>query len=339
MPINGKELLRQVFSASPLQRIPSVPLLCSHAARLEQISTKEMLTDPTQLSKALQNAQTLYNYDAVTCVFDPTLEAEACGCQVFWGDHYEMPTVAALSTGDPTEISRIDINDITKRGRLPVVLEAALRLKIVLGRRVAIIGVVTGPFTLAASLIGADIIQEFEAKNEQAQSALAVAGKVAIEMCKAYCNLEIDGVMVADKFASRLPVKHSDKLRSMFAPLWNIVRFHNGYSILLTEKGDSNALESLCSSGADAVAAVFTTGFIELKTMIANKSNMVFGTAIPSTLLSGGATELEEYMTNYLRAGIDRRSFLTTEGEIPSKTSPEHIHGIMKAITSLRLGD
>jgi uroporphyrinogen decarboxylase len=295
-----------------------------------------MLTDPTQLSKALKNAQSLYNYDAVTCVFDPSLEAEACGCPVIWGDDYDIPSVSAHPAGDLAEISRIDITDIATRGRLPVVVEAAKRLKIALGRRVAIVGVVTGPLTLAGSLIGRDIIEALDERQEEAQSLVAVAARVAVEVCKAYCSLELDGVMVADRFASRLPLKHSDKLRSLLTPLWNIVRFHNAYSILWSEKGDPSALECLCSAGADAVAAVVTPGFADLKTMMVNKSNLVFGAAIPSTLLASGATELEEYVTNYLRAGTDRRMFLTTEGEVPGNTSPEHIHGIMKAIASPR---
>jgi len=100
MWISGRDLVRQVFASSLMPRIPFIPLLCSHAARLDQISTEEMITDPTQMSKALQNAQALYDCDAVTCVFDPTLEAEACGYRFIWGDYYDIHSVSEYPADD-----------------------------------------------------------------------------------------------------------------------------------------------------------------------------------------------------------------------------------------------
>lgn len=330
--VSGRELVRQLFALARLYRVPFIPLICSHAAKLEQITTHQMLTDPTQLSKALQNAQTLYNYDAVTCVFDPTLEAEACGCPITWGENYEMPSVFPHPAGNVREIARIDISDIATRGRLPIALEATRRLKIVLGRKVAVIGVVTGPLTIAASLIGTDIIQALEENEEETQGVIELTARVALEVCKAYCGLELDAIVVAEGPVSRLSAQHSDRLCALLSPIWNVVRFHNAYSILLTKEGDLHCLDYLSNIGADGVAVVAGIRPLDLKTMLLQKPNIVFGAAIPSSLLTSEDGQIGECLVDYLKAGIDTRFFLTTEWEIPSGTYPEKIHEVINTI-------
>lgn len=330
--VSGRELTGQLFASARLHRFPFIPLICSHAAKLEQITTRQMLTDPTQLSKALQNAQTLYNYDAVTCVFDPTLEAEACGCPIAWGERYEMPSVSPHPAGNFREIARINISNITAGGRLPVALESARRLKIVLGRKVAIIGVVTGPLTIAASLIGNDIIQALEENEEEAQDVIGLAARIALEVCKAYCGLELDGIVVAEGPIARLSGQHSDRLCALLNPIWNVVRFHNAYSILLTKEGDLRCLEYLSNIGADGVVIASGLGPADLKTILLRKPNIVFGAAIPSSQLTSEDDRIEEWLADYFKAGINKRFFLTTEWEIPASTFPEKMHTVISTI-------
>jgi uroporphyrinogen-III decarboxylase len=331
--MSGKELIGQLFAFARLHRVPFIPLICSHAAKLEQITTHQMLTDPTQLSKALQNAQTLYNYDAVTCLFDPTLEAEACGCPITWGDGYEMPFVSPHPVGNIREIARINVSDIVKRGRLPIVFEAARRLKIILGRKVAIIGVVTGPLTIAASLIGNDIIRALEENEEETQGVIELAAKVTLEVCKAYCGLELDAIAVAEGPIARLSAQGSDRLCSLLSPVWNVVRFHNAYSILLTNEGDLHCLDYLSNVGADGVVIAAGIKPFDLKAILLQKPTVVFGAAIPSSLLTSENSQTEEWLADCLRAGIDTRFFLTTEWETPSGTYPEKMHAVMNTIT------
>ena len=308
-----------------------MPWVCSHAAKLEQIPTQTMLTDPTQLSKALQNAQKLYDYDAVINIFDPTVEAEACGCPIRWGGPYELPSALPHPAGDFKEIARLDISNLEKKGRLPVILEATRRLKLVLGRKVAIIGVVTGPLAIAASLTGGDVVQALEEGRQEAENVLKLAARVTLEICKAYSGLELDVIVLAEgRLESLYAMKHAERLRSLFRPVWNIVRYHNAYSVLLTKQANLSNLEHLSSFGADGV--VVSAGVGPLNTDGLQKSSCVVGMGLPSSILltkEGGAGE---YVARTLQAGRDRRFFITTEWEIPSDTFPENLHEIMKAI-------
>lgn len=121
----SKKLVRDLFRLSELPRLPFIPWVSTFAARLEQISVKEMLSDPTTLSKSLENAQKLFGYDAIISVFDPSLEAEACGCRIAWGAEGELPTVIGHPLMEGATIEDLDFSEIEKRGRLPIILESA----------------------------------------------------------------------------------------------------------------------------------------------------------------------------------------------------------------------
>ena len=159
--ITSKELVQRLFLDQELPRLPFIPWLGGHTAKLEQISLRTMTTDPGKLSTALQNAWKLYGHDAITSPFDPTLEAEACGCELIW-QYDDQPLPVAHKLQNSPGINMLDISDPEKRGRLPVVLEAMQRIKTALGQTVALIPVVTGPISLASQLLGKDIIKEID---------------------------------------------------------------------------------------------------------------------------------------------------------------------------------
>ena len=84
MPQTSKEMVRALLSGAPVSRPPFIPYMASAAARFMEVLVQRMFTDPTTLANSLQSAQRLFKYDAIVVLFDPTLEAEACGCGLAW---------------------------------------------------------------------------------------------------------------------------------------------------------------------------------------------------------------------------------------------------------------
>ena len=150
-----RELFANLFQMRTLSRVPFIPWVTSFAAKLEQIPVKEMLSDATLLSRSLQNAQKLFGYDGITIVFDSTLEAEACGSEIKWSDSGKLPEVVSYPLAKGARVEDLDISDLEKRGRIPVVLETVKRLSILKGKELPLLGVITGPITLA-KLLGCD---------------------------------------------------------------------------------------------------------------------------------------------------------------------------------------
>ena len=250
-PITSRDLIKRLFSATELPRIPFIPWVCTHAARLEQVSVRQMLTDSTKLAMSLQNTQKLYGYDVVANVFDSSLEVEACGCSITWKSEQELPFVSGHPVGG--SIAQLDIANIEKRGRLPVVLEATRRLKIVLGKTVALAGVVTGPVSLAARLREDNIIQKLDETPEEAREILELARQICLKICRAYCELGVDIIAVADDLLPQALPKHLPLLLSVFRPLWSMARFYDAQSILLTRGCTGDNVEALLQLGADGV--------------------------------------------------------------------------------------
>lgn len=330
--VTSKEIVRRIFSQTESPRIPFIPLVCTYAAKLEQISVRKMLTDPTQLAKAIQNAQTLFGYDGVINVLDPSLEAEVCGCPVTWKDEDELPSISA-PIGGYDKIAQLDISGIEKKGRLPVVLEATRRLKIVLGRTVIVAGVITGPLKLASYLIGSSIIRELEEKPEEARKVIDFAGQVTTKVCKAYCELEPDIIVLADDMLPQFPLEKFPIFFPVVRPILNIVSFYNAWLILMTKECPPEKLDILFKLGVSGVVIDMEGDFSVVKKR-ASEQGIVIGGALPFSILNAESEYLEQYIRACLEKVGNKGFFLTTKWEIPTAIPPENIHKIMKVITN-----
>ncbi len=319
----SREIVKKVFSGGKQSRVPFMPWVCIHAARLEQLAVQKMLGDPALLARALQNAHKLYGYDMAINIFDPVIEAEACGCPVRWINDRELPV---LEDHPPIDhLSEEEIGAIRTKGRLPVVLEATRRLKINLGRTVAIAGVVTGPFTVANHLRGRDLVDGLDNNPEEAKKVVELAGKVCLEVCKSYGELELDLIVLADSVMPRLSIRNLPLALSVLKPLTNVVQFYNSVPLLLAHGCTRDSLELLAKIEVDGMVA---DGSIE-SDLREKRAPCVVGRSIPSSVLNGPKEKLTAHMKDCL--GGDRRGlFISTEWQVPYDTLPENMHEVMK---------
>ena len=81
--------------------------------------------------------------------------AEAMGSKIRYFDHniaqLETPALASLD-----EVDKAKLVDVEKDGRLPIILEGLRLVKKELGDKVPVSGTVTGPFTIAAMVVGTE---------------------------------------------------------------------------------------------------------------------------------------------------------------------------------------
>src|SRR4030043_2242337 len=126
--ITSKGLVRGVFDSVDLPRLPFIPWVFTHAARLEQIPLRKLFADPTQYTKCLQNARKLYGYDAIIGGFDSSLEIEICGYPVNWRGDYETPATSPHPEFDFGHLKNINIESASKTGRFGTVIESLRRI-------------------------------------------------------------------------------------------------------------------------------------------------------------------------------------------------------------------
>jgi uroporphyrinogen-III decarboxylase len=328
---SSKALVRSVFESGSLPRLPYIPWVFTHAARLEQVPLRRMYADPTQYVKCLQNARKLYGYDAVISGFDASLEAELCGCRLTWAGDYEAPAAGQLPGLDIKHLQNIDIEALSSSGRLGTVMESLRRIATVSGQSLAMAIVVTGPLTLAGTLLGKDIAWELARGAVGVEKAVETTAAFLLRLVQAYGELEPDMVVVADRLLPSLPAERRPWLESALSPLVNTVRFFNAFSVLLPGEINTEELSGLLDLGFDGVAA----GGIDAAAWqdIRAGRPCVLGHAIPSRLLLSGGPELQDYIDKYLPGKDETGVFLTTDWEIPDAAPADVVRSLMKMVS------
>lgn len=327
--VSSKALVKDLFLMKEVPRIPFIPWVCTFAAKLEQVTVPDMLSDPGLLSTALLNSQELLGYDAITVVFDPTLEAEACGCEIAWPDAGDaLPLVVSHPFPGGTGMEKIDLSGLEKQGRLPACLEAFKRINILRGKQVALLGMVTGPVTLARHLYGENLAADLKQGKVEAVKAVAAAGSIGLKMCRTYCELGADVIAINDKM---LGPADAAVLLAAAAPLksiWNVIRFYNARSLMLTTDCPPENIRPVTDLQADGVA--LGTGMDNAALLQAAGRKTCCGLSLPTAVLNKA---VDAVTPADIPAADNRRGwFITSDGEIPYTASVETVQELMKLI-------
>lgn len=327
-----KELFAKLFQKRILSRPPFIPWVSTFAAKLEQISIREMLSDATLLTRSLQNAQKLFGYDGIPVVFDPTLEAEACGCEVKWNDSGELPEVATCPLGEGATVEDLDISEFERHGRISVALDTASRISILKGREIPVLGVVNGPITLAKLLGGDSVIAGLEGDSYETMELLELSQKLNLKLCRAYCERDVDGIVIAENLLGKLnPSLLNEIVAPMFQTIRNIARYYKAYFIILTQDCSEEHVDPIFGMQADGVVI---SGDIEFEHVreAAIKHDCCFSANIPCSALLGNQTELKDLARDFMSLRGQEGFFISTEWEVPYDTPVTNFHEIMKSI-------
>jgi uroporphyrinogen decarboxylase len=329
--ITSKRLVRGAFESADLPRLPFIPWIFTHAARLEQIPVRRIFDDPTQYTKCLQNARKLYGYDAIISSFDSSLEMEICGYPVNWKGDYEAPATSPHPEFDFGRLKDINVESASKTGRFGTVIESLRRINRVSGANLALAAVVNGPLTLMAGLTGRDPIKDLTERPEEVIRAIEATAGFLLKVVQIYCQLELDIIAIAERLMAVFPAAHLSWLQSTFSPIVNMVRFYNAFSVLLPGESSSDNLANLVDLGFDGIV----TAGIDLNTWNKLKGgrSCVLGKAIPSHLLTSEPKELQAYLETQLPERIEPGVFLTTDWEVPPDTPPDNVHLVMNMIS------
>jgi len=329
--MTSKRLVRGVFESADLPRLPFIPWVFTHAARLEQIPVRRMFADPTQYTKCLQNARKLYGYDAIVSSFDSSLELEIGGCPVKWRGDYETPAVSPNSGFDLGRLKDINLENAGKTGRFGTVIESLRRISRVAGSDLALAAVVSGPLTLIAGLTGRDPLIYLTEKPEEAMRAIESAAGFLLKVVQAYCQLEPDIIVISERLLAGFPLDRLAWLRSTFSPVLNMVKFYNAFSVLLPGESSPENIANLLDLGFDGIVAAGIDTNTRRK--IKGGRSCILGQAIPAGLLNSESGELQAYLKTHLPEKDEPGVFLTTDREVPPETPPDNIRLVMNMIS------
>ncbi|MCX6621328.1 MAG: hypothetical protein NTY38_09645, partial [Acidobacteria bacterium] len=187
-----------VYNLRPPDRIPFVPAIYEHKAALIGRSPSDVCRNADLLHAALRRELEVYDPDMLVIGIDVyNVEAEALGCKVvYFEDSNDVPGVVEPIVKSPADLARLGVPDPFQAARMPVYLDVARRLAKEVGSEVVLRGAVTGPYSMAAELLGAEpfVIATIE-EPEFAAELIGFCSKVTLAFSLAFLEAGVQPII------------------------------------------------------------------------------------------------------------------------------------------------
>jgi uroporphyrinogen decarboxylase len=275
-------------------------------------------------------AYELYGHDLLSVgvdIYNP--EAEAIGCRVRYFNDESIPAIEKHVLEEKTAFPRLKMPDPEHSGRLPLLLDAASRIKNKLSGEVPVNGTVVGPFTLAALLRGyenfvLDMVTDPSFAGElldfTAEAGLAY-GKAIIERG---LGLSINESWISPPLLSPTLYREFAFPRQKF--LIERLKEAGALSVGLISGGNTTAIaDLLVQAGSSILMADWGTDLAFYKEK-AEQARIILRGSIESRLLENGTREeIAVQARHVLGIGMTGGRFILGCGVLPFGADPEKV--------------
>ncbi len=251
--MNSKQLVLDAIKNKEVERIPWVPFVGCHAAKIIGVNATDYFNNADLIVEGVTKAAQIYRADGIPALFDLQIEAEALGCELQYADK-NPPSVRThvLEQGKKLEDLKVP-NE--KDGRFPVVLDSMKRISDTLGKDIAIYGLITGPFTLALHLQGTEIFFEMHDNPQAIHKLMAFCTKVAIKTSQMYIDAGCDIIAVVDPMTSQIsPDAFAQFVRPYCKEIFDYVRERKKLSSFFVCGNAKRNVEEMCKCGPDNIS-------------------------------------------------------------------------------------
>ncbi|ATW24753.1 MtaA/CmuA family methyltransferase [Candidatus Formimonas warabiya] len=274
----------------------------------------------------------ILGFDTVTPYFSVHLEAAALGCKMDWGNVDDLPTVLEYPLKDPEDF-RIPANFL-ERKPVKSLLKSIKMLKKTHGEKVAVIGKVIGPWTLAYHLYGvANLLTDVILDPKRVKALLNSLKEVSLLFAQAQLEEGADILTWADHVTSDLV---SPKVYEEF-----LLPIHQEGAALL---GGVPIILHVCGNVLDRLELFAQTGFKafqmdsrnsipEAFRLVKDKMQITGNINNPSTLLYGQAKDVKMEVAGIIQEGI---RLIAPECALPTRVPNRNLVEIVKTAQAFR---
>ncbi len=200
----AKQMLIDATMGRRTPTAPWVPYAGVNGAYLIQEKADRYFQDPALLARGVVEAARTYRADGIPLLFDLSVEAESVGCGLeYWEDN--VPSVRTHPCdGQTPEAAGLRLPEKSS-GRWPVIFAAAEIAKPRLDEMdCAMLGLVTGPLTLASHLAGVRIFTAVKKDPDFAHAVVRFAGEIGGRAAAFYAEMGCDIIAIVDPVASQI---------------------------------------------------------------------------------------------------------------------------------------
>jgi hypothetical protein len=328
-----RDLLQGIAPPRPL----FLPIVFSLGAKVENLSLRAFLGNPTKISGALRQIRARLRSDGVTCYHDPFLEVEALGGVLRWKSEDSPPEICWSGTaekGDLPEGLRSP-EECVKAGRVPVAVEVIRRLKSSFRDDPLLTAAVSGPFTLAALLAQLDA-SEMGQLSDLPPSAIETSAAAITAIARAFVEAGANIIFIREELLPALSPEQCAHWFSLLATMINIIRFYEAMPVLLisNQKAFDRNVPVISRQAWECVVCPSLPSISAIPPEDELRRNTKLGIALPLEAFQTVAAGSEDLCRSMRRAVEDvRPAILTTAGDLPATGDVERLNNILAEVS------
>ncbi|MBM4018547.1 MAG: uroporphyrinogen decarboxylase [Planctomycetes bacterium] len=335
-----KERIGAFLSGKPIDRVPCVPLILNHAARVLGVKVRQYATDGLVMGRANVAAWRRYGHDLITIFTDTAILAEALGTKLKYPEddaaRVDVPAVSA-----PADADRVPRVDARRAGRLPVYLEAVRHCVRDVGSEVFVACCYPAPFTVAATLRGTGQFARDLYKNPALAEALLEKCTVLVEDF-ADAVAEAGGIpALVDPVASGSVISRAAFERFALPGIRRgLARIKAlGLPPILHICGRTSSIIDLMADSGAAVLSLDQIELAEAREKVGGRVCLMGNVRPAETLLNGTPDDVRREAAKCVADALGSPGgFILSSGcEVPLATQPENVLAMMEVARQSRL--
>lgn len=328
--LTGREILTRVLKRQPADRIPWTPFVGCHGAALIGQTAREYLQSAKSIVEGARRAAERYRPDGLPVMFDLQIEAEALGCPLAWADD-NPPAVRGhiLETARLEDLPPLALD----RGRIPLVFEAARSMRAALPD-VALYGLVTGPFTLAAHLRGADLFIQMFDDPDGVRRLLEYCREAAERMAEGYIGAGCDVVAMVDPMTSQIgPEQFREFVARPARRLLERIRALGALSSFFVCGHAEKNIRAMCECAPDNVSIDENIPLDYVKRECLERQISFGGNMrLTTVLLMGDRDQCAAHAADCMKVGGAEGFVLAPGCDLPFSTPPENLEAVAETV-------
>ena len=322
-----------------IDRLPCVPIVGNTAARLIGYKVSAFRGNGRLIAQAHIAAYRRFQYDIVRIFTDLFTQAEAMGAVVFYPED-ETAYLAKPALQKITDIDKLEPADPYHDGNLPHHLEAMKIAMDVIGTEVTVTGAVTGPFTNASFLIGAEnlarlMITEPETVHRLCELSLETSLRYAKAIIDLGCTPSLTDPMSSSSVISPA------QFREFSAPyLKRLIGYihSRGKKVTLHICGKTSKIwQAMVEAGAECISIDNDADLLEAKEAVGSHVRLM-GNVKPAEVMLQGTPELvRAAVIGCVQKAYDNpKGYIVASGcSLPTETPFENIDAMLDTVREI----
>lgn len=317
-----------------------LPAIYEHKAAFINSTPSDISRDADLLTKAMLAEYEQIGPDALAVGIDVyNLEAEAIGCKVTFYEDGD-PSIPGIKPGNHMikvgdDLSQAPLPNPLKDGRMPVNITATRNVRRELGDDYWLRGAISGPFSLAISLVGAeDLFLACLDHPEWVDEVLDYSGRIIKEFAKGYIDAGAELIIFDSQASPELlsPTMYEEVVLPVTQDFMKWSAEQGVRDVPLVIGGNTTPIaELLAESGANNLLCDFTADFDEWAEVCEEHGRAFRRNISPRLIETATAEEVYETAKREIERGRDIPGFMLGTAVVPFSSPTANVLAIKQA--------